>query len=100
MIYRLKINQCFIIVIYHLEYCLPILFLILKQYDFFCYDEDYDFISVIGKNCYYEKISNIELLQNYLTIDHIDLSLIHESQNYINEKINEITKQKIVIRVP
>ena len=60
----------------------------------FCYDEDYyDFISVIEENCYYEKTSHIELLQNYLTVDNINLSLIHETQKYINKKINEIIKQ-------
>ena len=45
-------------------------------------------------------ILNIELLQKYLTIDNIDLSLIHEIQNYIDQEINKIIKQKIVIRVP
>ena len=44
----------------------------------FCYDKDYyDFTSVIKENCYYKKISNIKLLQSYLTIDDIDFSLIH-----------------------
>ena len=47
----------------------------------FCYDKDYyDFKSVIEGNCYYQKSSNIKLLQSYLTIDNIDLSLIHETQ--------------------
>ena len=53
----------------------------------FCYDKDYyDFKSVIEGNCYYQKSSNIKLLQSYLTIDNIDLSLIHETQYYINKK--------------
>ena len=60
----------------------------------FCY---YGFISVIEKKYYYEKILNIELLQNYLTIDNIDLSLIHQNQNYINDNTKEIRKQKIFI---
>ena len=32
-----------------------------------------------------------------LTID-IDLSLIHETQNYVNQKINKIIKQSVFIR--
>ena len=55
---------------------------------------------MIEENCYYENTSNIKLLQNYLTIDSIDLSLIHKTQYYINKKINKIMEQKIVIRVP
>ena len=53
----------------------------------FCYDEDYyDNMSVLEENCYYEKTSNIELLHHYLTIDIIDLSLVQETQRYINNK--------------
>ena len=43
---------------------------------------------------------NIELLQNFLTIDNTDLSLIQKTQNYINQEINKTIKQKIVMRVP
>ena len=67
----------------------------------FCYDKDYyDFVSVTKENYYYEKVSNIELLQNYLIIDNIYPFLTHKTQDYIYNKINEIIKQKIVIRVP
>ena len=53
----------------------------------FCYDKDYyDFKSVIEGSFYYQKSSNIKLLQSYLTVDNIDLSLIHETQYYINKK--------------
>ena len=56
----------------------------------FCYDKDYyDFIIVTEENYYYEKKSHIELLQSYLNIDNIDLSLIRETQNYINKNVNE-----------
>ena len=67
----------------------------------FCYDEDYyDHISVLEENCYYEKTSNIEWLHYYLTIDIIDLSLIHEIQHYINKKINRSIRQSNTIRAP
>ena len=55
---------------------------------------------MIGENCYYEDTSNIKLLQNYLTKNNINLSLIDKTEYYINKKINKIMEQKIVIRVP
>ena len=60
----------------------------------------YDFVSITQENYYYEKVSNIELIQNYLIIDNTYAFLIYKTQDYINKKFNEIIKQKVVIRVP
>ena len=44
------------------------------------------------------KINNCKGFIVSLTID-IDLSLIHETQNCVNQKINKIIKQNVFIRV-
>ena len=44
------------------------------------------------------KINSCKAFIVSLTID-IDFSLIHETQNYVNQKTNKIIKQSVFIRV-